>query len=142
MSVPNTTTFTFHDVTNEIYGDTNTGRNLVSCFADAISGAFDPTYEGSKDELLNFRNYGSPNLIAVNRSALSYTTGALACGVSRVLTMVHDGDNFVPQVGDTIYNGNIPYTLFNGINKWWAIANANTAVLIGTDGVVDSVHTC
>tara|TARA_R110000796_G_scaffold181330_3_gene297954 strand:- start:3074 stop:3493 length:420 start_codon:yes stop_codon:yes gene_type:complete len=139
MSIPNTTTFTLQNVVDEIGPTTD---DLVDCFADAISAAFDPAYAGSKDELLNFRNYGSPNLIAVNRSAIGYSTGALACGVSRVLTMFHDGAVFVPQVGDTIYNGNIPYTLFSGNNLWWAIANANTAILIGTDGVVDSVHTC
>lgn len=47
-----------HDVTTEIYGDTANGRNLAACFADA-TGIFDPIYKGSKNSLLNFRNYGN-----------------------------------------------------------------------------------
>ena len=44
MAVPNTTTFTLQD--------------LVDCFADATSSSFDSNYSGSKNNLLNFRNYG------------------------------------------------------------------------------------
>jgi hypothetical protein len=55
--VPDTTTFTLQDVTNEIYGNTNSGKNLVDCFEDAAAAGFDPSYEGSKNSLLNFRNY-------------------------------------------------------------------------------------
>lgn len=57
MSVPNTNTFTLQDVATEIYGDTNySGKNLVQCFASA-TGTFDPNYVGSKNGLINFRNY-------------------------------------------------------------------------------------
>jgi len=56
MSVPNTNTFSFWDVCNEIYGSHSAGMNLVQCFADA-TGTFDSTYVGSRNSLLNFRNY-------------------------------------------------------------------------------------
>ena len=56
MSVPNTSTFGLTDVTVEIYGDIAAGRNLRQCFVDA-TGTFDPNYVGSKNSLLNFRNY-------------------------------------------------------------------------------------
>ena len=56
MAVPDTSTFSLQDVTMEIYHDIAAGRNLVSCFADAI-GTFDPNYQGDKNSLLNFRNY-------------------------------------------------------------------------------------
>jgi hypothetical protein len=60
MSVPNTNTFTFQDVTQELYGDTASGRNLLTSFTDAVSDYFDPTY-GDKDtlpnSLLEFINY-------------------------------------------------------------------------------------
>lgn len=39
-----------------VYGDSAAGRNLVSAFTDA-TGTFDPAYVGSKNNLLNFRNY-------------------------------------------------------------------------------------
>ena len=56
MGVPNTTTFSLQDVVDEIKPTTD---DLVDCFADAVSGSFDPSYEGSKNALLNFRNYGA-----------------------------------------------------------------------------------
>ena len=56
MSVPNTTTFDLEDVVNEINPTTD---DLVDCFADANDDFFDPTYEGSKNSLLNFRNYNA-----------------------------------------------------------------------------------
>lgn len=60
MAVPNTTTFSLQEVVNEVNPTTD---DLVDCFADAISEYFDGTYSGSKNSLLNFRNYG-PKLVA------------------------------------------------------------------------------
>jgi len=57
-NVPNTTTFTFQDVTTAVYNDTAAGRNLTAAFANA-TGVFDPAYVGGKTNLLNFRNYMS-----------------------------------------------------------------------------------
>ena len=45
------------DVTTEIYGDTDQGRSLVSCFSSSSAGNFNATYEGSKDRLSNFKGY-------------------------------------------------------------------------------------
>ena len=56
MAIPDTTTFSLQDVVTEINPTTD---DLVDCFADAVSGSFDPNYEGSKNNLLNFRNYGA-----------------------------------------------------------------------------------
>ncbi len=53
MAVPNTNTFSFQDVTMEIYGDTATGRNLSQAFTDA-TGTLDQTYEGNHDRQLIF----------------------------------------------------------------------------------------
>ena len=58
MSVPNNTTFNLQQVTTEIYGDTNSGRNLEDCFNDAALNKFDINFRGNLDRLLNFRNYG------------------------------------------------------------------------------------
>jgi len=55
MAVPNTNTFSQRDVVNEIYGD-NSNRSLTDLFS-AATGTFDPNYVGSKNSLLNFRNY-------------------------------------------------------------------------------------
>jgi len=51
QSVPNTNTFSLQDVVN-VTG----GNDLIEAFSLA-TGTFDPLYEGSKNSLLNFRNY-------------------------------------------------------------------------------------
>ena len=48
---------TLEDVTTEIYGDTDDGRSLSTCFSSATSGTFHLTYVGSKDRLSNFKGY-------------------------------------------------------------------------------------
>ena len=53
--VPDTTTFSLRDVCDVVVPTTN---DLVDCFADAESAKFDANYSGSKNSLLNFRNYG------------------------------------------------------------------------------------
>lgn len=76
MAVPNTTTFSFQDVTTEIYGNVNSGRNLVQCFIDAL-GSFDNNYAGSKNSLYNFRNYSLINNILnidISRNTICITS--------------------------------------------------------------------
>ena len=59
--VPNTTTFSFWDVSDVIYGDHNANRNLSQAFTDSNAAYFDANY-GSKTmnpkTLYGFRNYG------------------------------------------------------------------------------------
>ena len=59
MAVPNTNTFSLQDVVNEINPTSDT---LQSCFDNANPSQFDSTYQGSKDRLSNFRNYGNATL--------------------------------------------------------------------------------
>jgi hypothetical protein len=54
MPVPNTNNFSLLDVTNELPGSEN---SLAECFLAAVNGQFDPAYEGSRNSLLNFRNF-------------------------------------------------------------------------------------
>tara|TARA_R110002153_G_scaffold274081_2_gene447079 strand:+ start:21 stop:995 length:975 start_codon:yes stop_codon:yes gene_type:complete len=65
MGVPDTTTFTLQNVVTEVNPTTD---DLVDCFADADSNKFDSTYEGSKNQLLNFRNYGNQGWITTDIS--------------------------------------------------------------------------
>lgn len=60
MAVPDNFNFTFKDVCQEVYGDTNPGRDLSQAFLDAAPNYFDPDYEGNHDRLTNFRNYHFP----------------------------------------------------------------------------------
>lgn len=69
--VPNTNTFSLQDVCTAIYGSYSSGMNLVQCFTDA-TGTFDPTYVGSKNSLLNFRNYVQNSPLSICKIILVY----------------------------------------------------------------------
>lgn len=56
MAIPDTNTFSLQDVITELSLADDEG--LVECFDDSVDGDFDPAYKGSKNSLLNFRNYG------------------------------------------------------------------------------------
>lgn len=59
MPVPDTDTFTMQNVQSTLGLPSNT--NLVQCVSTANSqGGWDDYYSGSKNSLLNFRNYGAP----------------------------------------------------------------------------------
>jgi hypothetical protein len=73
MPVPNTTTFTLANVCDEL-GLLGVTRNLVQCFSSADAGSFDPLYEGAKNNLLNFRNYG--NVVATTEIFVGRSTTA------------------------------------------------------------------
>ena len=65
MAVPNEDTFTLQDVKSEIENNGGAATtSLVAAFANAVSNGFDPLYEGSKNQLLNFRNYNH-NIVLV-----------------------------------------------------------------------------
>jgi hypothetical protein len=73
MAVPNTSTFTLQDVVNEVNPTTD---DLIDCFADAVASKFDAVYSGSKNQLLNFRNYGSTPPTNANYLLSSITSGS------------------------------------------------------------------
>jgi hypothetical protein len=54
-SIPNTTNFSLQDVKNVVHQN-----DLASCLIYAVDAYFDPAYKGSKNNLLNFRNYQEP----------------------------------------------------------------------------------
>jgi len=125
MSVPNTTTFTFQDVTTEVYSDINVGRNLVSAFVDA-TGTFDPSYVGSKNQLLNFRNYCqlSIYLIAAGNGYSIFYGNNLTWGW---------GYNTYGQVGDnSIINKQVPVSIL-GTKKTFLNIVAGQYTTIGLD---------
>ncbi len=77
MGVPNTTTFDLQTVVNVVNPTTD---DLVDCFADAVANKFDSSYSGSKDELLNFRNYDSTtvNTLTVTTTSVGFPPVYLA----------------------------------------------------------------
>jgi len=92
-------------VSVEIYGDSNTGRNLTQCFIDA-TGTFSPAYIGNKDRLSNFTNY-------VHNASLTSFTGSEkgkannVCSKTGSFTYYHDGGNALPETGDKVYTDDL-----------------------------------
>lgn len=76
MAIPDTAGgWGLQDVKTEL-GLPSTAK-LSDCFANAIAGEFDPLYEGSKDRLSNFRNYGAgPSTLSVSPSSFGATSGS------------------------------------------------------------------
>lgn len=109
QSVPNNTTFSFFDVATAVYGDHNSGRNLVSAFSDATSAKFDPAYSGSKNSLLNFRNYGATTVPTVTTTAITAIITTTATGGGNVTS---DGNATVTARGICWSNSSNP-TLAN-----------------------------
>ena len=100
MGVPNTTTFELQDVVDEVNPTTD---DLVDCFNDATASYFDSTYEGSKNQLLNFRNYGSGNALSSFQGSGGQSDFKFLCSQSINTNYWHNGSGSTPAVGDIVY---------------------------------------
>jgi len=102
MGVPNTSTFTLQDVVNEVNPTTD---DLVDCFSDAILAGFDSAYEGSKNQLLNFRNYSSlsPFFLTLDEK--------FPCSSLTEDQSYHNGSGTLAVVGDIVYDDSSGTTL-------------------------------
>lgn len=146
MGVPNTTTFTLQDVITEVNPTTD---DLNDCFNDADSSYFNSAYEGSKDQLLNFRDYGSQNALT---SFLSNTsTPKDACGISSSnTTFYHNGSGTFPAVNDTVYSDSAGTIPLSGGQRRWFLSNGTgggkfvvqTPFLGSNTGLVTSIAIC
>ncbi|QQO97345.1 BACON domain-containing protein [Maribacter phage Colly_1] len=77
MAVPNTTTFTLANVCDEI-GLTGSNRTLQSCINSAEARGYNSSYSGSKNSLLNFRDYETPSTadtLSISPTTYSNTSG-------------------------------------------------------------------
>ena len=81
MAVPNNYNFSLQDVVNEIPGGQ---QSLQECFDEATSAQFDPAYDGSRNSLRNFRNYGA----FVETLTISPTTSNVNPGSHTILVTV------------------------------------------------------
>lgn len=130
MAVPNTDSFNLQNVTVEIYGDVSAGRNLISCFADANASGFDALYSGSKNSLLNFRNYSHINSTSfLMAGGLPWASIPSACGSNPFFgTRYHNGAGTYPVVNDYVYTDSGLTTPFVGYNpatesqKFWKVS--------------------
>jgi len=86
MAVPNTTTFTLQNVVDEVNPTTD---DLVDCFADATSSSFDYNYSGSKNNLLNFRNYGGEQYWDYAAGTQSTLTNICSLSLTEIIYQQH-----------------------------------------------------
>jgi len=114
MAVPDTTTFTLQDVVDEVNPTTD---DLVDCFADAVASKFDSAYEGSKNQLLNFRNYGATPCVAFLTSSLTFRNACAGTAAQQNATYYHNGSGSAPSVGDTVYTDSSCTTTLGGGNR-------------------------
>jgi len=109
MGVPDTTTFTLQNVVDEVNPTTD---DLVDCFADANANYFDSSYEGSKNQLLNFRNYGSQNALTQFTGSSGQNDIKFICNQSTTTNYWHNGSATYPQANDDVYTDSNGATSF------------------------------
>lgn len=145
MAVPNTNTFTLQDVKTELATSSN---DLVTFFSIADDAKFDPNYKGSKNSLLNFRNYGFGKTATLLVSSVASYSGSMgACyGVDDYIDRywMHDIGTPIPTAGDIIYTDLDATNVFNGGNQYYKIdqAGVKRSVQISSTGVVLYVVNC
>ena len=143
MGVPDTTTFDLQDVVDEVNPTTD---DLVDCFADAISSKFDSAYEGSKNQLLNFRNYGAVTCTSFLSSSFNFKgSGCDASASEQNVSYYHNGTGASPAVDDIVYQNPSCTTILGGARRPYYAASGSAPVsgfVTNTSGVVTSVSSC
>ena len=142
MGVPNTTTFELQDVVDEVNPTTD---DLVDCFADANASYFDSTYEGSKNQLLNFRNYGSGNALTQFSGSSGQNDFKFLCTQSVATSYWHNGAGTHPSTGDIVYTNSAGTTAFTCCT--YMKTNGNWGLWLefdgtGSQGEVSSLSYC
>ena len=134
MGVPDTTTFTLQNVVDVVNPTTD---DLVDCFSDAFTLKFDTNYSGSKDQLLNFRNYDN------FRTAFSASTASKdPCALSLNQTYYWNRTFVDPQIGDTIYTSATGTGVLAAGNYKFAPFGTNNIMKINGSGVFFSQAAC
>lgn len=136
MGVPDTTTFTLQNVVDEIDND----DNLVGCFNDANASYFDSSYEGSQNQLLNFRNYGSQNALTQFTGSSGQNDIKFICSQSITTNYWHNGSATYPQVNDDVYTDSNGATLFG--STYMLTSGTGGYYLTCSSGRVTSVAFC
>ena len=138
MGVPNTTTFTLQNVVDVV---NPTSDDLEDCFADAVASKFDSNYEGSKNQLLNFRNYDGSTLLQIT---MSTGTGSKdACNENPNTARWTDGsDSSGPVVGDTVYTNSSGTAFLASGNYKSQMGSSGSNVTIGSNGLVTARSSC
>jgi hypothetical protein len=100
--VPDTNNFTLRDVVNIIGGAVN---SLRACFTNADPDLFDPAYEGDKDRLSNFRNYGSDEVVEYSDYSLPTAAILMSMWYNLKSGIDQNNDEYTPvgNLADAVY---------------------------------------
>ena len=140
MGVPNTTTFTLQNVVDFIDND----DNLVGCFNDASSSDFDVLYEGNKDELLNFRNYGgTATRVSFSSSIASKDPCSLALDQTFWFVPANSSQT-IPAVSNTVFANSTGATKAPAGNHRFIsqYGSVNSSMTINSIGIISSQVAC
>jgi len=133
MPVPNTTTFTLADVVAEFGGGPT---SLSGCFAVAVDSHFNPSYKGSKNSLLNFRNYSRSNSVYIVQEAFpKFHFMSVTMATSCTVTVDYD-DGYV-YTGTTSSNSTfevIPEHIYSTSKVHNLTLSAPGITTLSTDG--------
>ena len=124
----------------------STGSSLTNCIASGNSqGGWDPVYSGSKNSLLNFRNYGA---VTSQQFYLTINTpkSSLACNAFADNVAYHNGTpNSVANLGDTIYSnasGTITYPAGTYGQTFYSGGYVGSRIVVDSFGVVTNYYIC
>lgn len=140
MGVPNTNSFTLQNVVDVIDND----DNLVGCFNDAVASKFDSNYSGSKNNLLNFRNYDSSSNTAFLGSV---TASNNVCSLTMNITYYYNGSGNNPAIGDTVYTDSGGTTPYQGENMRGNFGSGGSLIILKSDqtpkpGIITDIFEC
>ena len=142
MAVPDTTTFTLQDVVTEVNPTTD---DLVDCFADAVASKFDSNYSGSKNSLLNFRNYGAVTITTFHLTVNTPKSSFACYGTANNVAYHNGGANTIAAVGDTVYSnsaGTTTYPAGTYGQTFYSGGYIGSRIVVNSSGVVTAYYLC
>lgn len=138
MAVPDTNTFSLEDVRVDL--GLSATASLADCFLNASASQFDPTYEGSKDRLSNFRNYGNCiTTFAITLGSGSASTAAIACGQTINQSYWKNNNSSIIS-GHTIYTNSCGSSVLVGGAQYWS--DGSLSFQVSNLGVISNVQFC
>ena len=142
MAVPDTNTFTLQNVVTEVNPTTD---DLVDCFADAVASKFDSNYSGSKNSLLNFRNYGAVTLTTFHLTVNTPKSSFACYGTANNVAYHNGGSNTIAAVGDTVYSnsaGTTTYPAGTYGQTFYSGGYVGSRIVVNSSGVVTAYYLC
>ena len=115
------------------------------CFADAVASKFDSNYSGSKNSLLNFRNYGAVTLTTFHLTVNTPKSSFACYGTANNVAYHNGGANTIAAVGDTVYSnsaGTTTYPAGTYGQTFYSGGYVGSRIVVNSSGVVTAYYLC